>query len=308
MRTCLCCQKPVDTEQRYHPRCLKRLFDTTRLPAVPFGLADMPRLVIAAEGRMSISGVQPKLSVRFDPQSGSVESMAVGGTHILKPESDRFADIPHNENLCMSMAEELGMRVPPHGLFAMADGRLCYIVKRFDREVGGGKTHKETMFQVLGSTDKYAGSLEQIGKALRAHAANVGLDAVDFFERVLFCFLTGNGDMHMKNWAFLGQGKGVALAPCYDFVCSRLYIPQEEDSALTINAKKNKLKRSDFSALAKHLALDSKAVENVFDKLRAAQEPLRRMVLDSHLRSALREEFAGILSSRYRRLFAEQGP
>lgn len=305
MKNCFCCQKPVEAEGGYHPRCLKRLFDTTRLPALPFGLSDMPRLVIAAEGRMSIPGVQPKLSIRLDRETGTMASAGEGGTHILKPANDRFADIPQNENLCMNMAEELGMRVPPHGLFTLADGKSCYIVRRFDREDGGGKTHKETMYQVLGSTDRYAGSLEQIGKAIRAHAANVGLDAVDFFERVLFCFLTGNGDMHMKNWAFLGQGKAIALAPCYDFVCSRLYIPQEEDSALTLNAKKDKLKRSDFQALAKCLALDGRAAENVFAKLRAAREPLRRMVVASHLRADLRQEFAAILSRRYKRLFPE---
>jgi serine/threonine-protein kinase HipA len=303
MKNCLCCQKPVESGGGYHPRCLKRLFDTTRLPPVPFGLADMPKLVIEAEGRMSISGVQPKLSVRFDPASGSMASIAVGGTHILKPESDRFEDIPQNENLCMNMAETLGLRVPPHGLFEMADGRRCYIVKRFDRSASGAKTHKETMSQVLGSKDKYAGSLEQVGKAIRAHATNIGLDALDFFERVLLCFLTGNGDMHMKNWAFLGQGKDQALAPCYDFVCSRMYIPKENDSALTVNGKQSGLKRGDFEALGAYLGLDPKAVAGVFEKLRAAQKPLRQMVVGSELRSGLREEFAAILSSRYKRLY-----
>jgi serine/threonine-protein kinase HipA len=303
VKNCLCCQKPVESGERYHPRCLKHLFDTTRLPPVPFGLADMPKLVIAAEGRMSISGVQPKLSVRFDARSGDMASVAVDGTHILKPESDRFEDIPQNENLCMNMAEALGMRVPPHGLFDMADGRRCYIVRRFDRDAEGGKTHKETMYQVLGSTNKYEGSLEQVGKAVRAHAANVGFDTIDFFERVLLCFVTGNGDMHMKNWALLGQGKDLSLAPCYDFVCSRLYIPNEEDSALTIDAKKNKLTRADFEALGGYLALAPKAMANAFDKLRAAQEPLRQMVIGSELRHDLRQEFAAILASRYKRLY-----
>lgn len=302
MRNCLCCQKPVAAQVRYHPRCLRRLFATTRLPTVPFGLADMPKLAIAAEGRMSISGVQPKLSVRFDPQSGGMESVAVGGTHILKPENDRFADIPQNENLCMNMAGELGMRVPPHGLFPMSDGKFCYIIRRFDRGADGAKTHKETLSQVLGSTDKYKGSLEQVGRTIRTHAANVGLDALDFFERVLLCFLTGNGDMHLKNWAFVGQGKDISLAPCYDFVCSRLYIPREKDSALTVNGKHDKLRRGDLEALAKSLALDPKAVDNVFDKFRAAQEPLRRMVIGSELRSDLRQDFAAILSSRCKRM------
>lgn len=302
---CLCCHKPIETTGRYHSRCLKRLFGAARQPEIPFGVADLPGIVTKAEGRMSISGVQAKITIRLDKASGKIESVVTGGTHILKPESDRFPQIPMNENLCMNMAEELGMRVPPHGLFAMSDGKLCYIIKRFDRVDDGSKIPNETTFQITGSTDKYKGSLEQVGKTIRAHAANVGLDSIDFFERAILCFLTGNGDMHLKNWALLGQGKEIALAPCYDLVSSRLYIEKEEDSALTINAKKNKLKRSDFEALAKNLQIDAKATANIFDKLERAQETLRGMIVQSELRADLRQELMSILGTRYKRLYGE---
>lgn len=256
---------------------------------------------------MSISGVQPKVSVRVDEGIWALDAVATGGTHILKPEPEPFPQLPQNENLCMNMAEELGLRVPPHGLFEMSDGKLCYVVKRFDRAEDGRRIAKETMFQILGSTDKYAGSLEKIGKAIRAHAANVGLDTVDFFERVLFCFLTGNGDMHMKNWALLGAGREVALAPCYDFVSSRLYIKGEADSALTLNAKQTKLRRADFETLAARLEIDPKAAANVLTKLQGAREKLGELVLNSELRSDLRQGQLAILSGRYERLYGE-GP
>ncbi|MCX5790554.1 MAG: HipA domain-containing protein [Elusimicrobia bacterium] len=304
MADCLCCQKPLEGEGRYHPRCLNKLFGTTRLPTIAFGVADMPSLVAEAKGRISISGVQMKASVRLDRETSRLESVSTGGTHILKPEPERFPQIPHNENLCMNMAEELGLRVPPHGLFAMADGKLCYVVKRFDRADDGRKIPAETMFQILGSTNKYEGSLEQVGKAIRAHAANVGLDAIDFFERVLLCFVTGNGDMHLKNWALLGQGTEIGLAPVYDFVSSRLYIKNEEDSALAINAKKNGLTRSDFEALANRLEIDPKAAANVFAKLRRTQDKLREMTANSELRSDLRRDLADIIASRFARLYA----
>lgn len=302
---CLCCQKSLEAESRYHPHCLKRLFGSTRPPSIPFGLADLPGLVAKAEGRMSISGVQIKVSIRLNKERRELETTAAGGTHILKPESDRFPQIPQNENLCMNMAEELGMRVPPHGLFAMADGKSCYVIKRFDRSDDGAKLHKETMFQALESRDKYAGSLEKVGKAIRAYSDHVGLDMIDFFERVLLCFLAGNGDMHLKNWAFLGEGKGTALAPCYDLVCSRLYLANEDDSALMINAKNNKLERSDFEALAGHLAIDPKAAANVFDKLHGSRDKLRRMILESGLRPDLRQGLADILASRFKRLYGQ---
>lgn len=303
MANCLCCQGTIEGEGRHHPRCLKKLFGTTWAPAIPFKVADMPSLVEEAKGHISISGVQMKVSVRLNKEKRELESVSAGGTHILKPEPDRFPQIPQNENLCMNIAEAMQMRVPPHGLFPMADGRLCYVVKRFDRSENGAKIPSETMFQILSATNKYTGSIELIGRALRDYTANVGLDTVDLFERVLVCFLIGNGDMHMKNWALLGAGKEIALAPVYDFVSSRLYIKDEEDSALTVHAKKNKLTRSDFEALAGNLRIDPKVMQHVFDKLARAKDTINLMVIQSELQHDLRQRLATIVSSRYSRLY-----
>ncbi len=262
-------------------------------------------MVTKDKNRMSISGVQPKVSIRLDKKDWTLQAVATGGTHILKPEPEQFPQLPQNENLCMNMAEKLGLRVPSHGLFEMADGKLCYVIKRFDRTEDGRRIAKETMFQILGSTDKYSGSLENVGKAIRAYAANVGLDMIDFFERVLFCFLTGNGDMHLKNWALLGAGQDVTLAPCYDLVCSRLYIRNEADAALTINAKQNNLKQKDFEIFAGRLGINPKAALNILGKLRDAQEKLREMVVSSELRSDFRQELTNIMASRHKQIYAE---
>jgi serine/threonine-protein kinase HipA len=253
---------------------------------------------------MSISGVQAKALVRLNKDASEIEFAPTGSTHVLKPEPNEYPGLPAMENVCMAMAAALGMDVPPHGLFPMSDDRVCYIVKRFDRAADGGKIQSESMFQLLGATDKYKGSLEAVGKAIRAHAENVGLDTIEFFERVLFCFLTGNGDMHLKNWSLLIQDKKARLAPCYDLVCSKAYIKNEEDSALTINAKKDKLKRSDFESLAADLKIDPKAAANSFAKMRAAQEKLRDMTACSELSRSMRQEFLGVLSGRFRRLFS----
>lgn len=252
---------------------------------------------------MSISGIQMKVSVSLSREKGVIETMAKGGTHILKPEPERFPQIPQNENLCMNMAEELGMPVPPHGLFHMADGRPCYIVRRFDRKNSGGKLPTETMHQILESKNKYSGSLENVGKALRAHATNVGIEMVDFFERVLFCFLIGNGDMHLKNWAILIRGERISMAPCYDLVCSKIYIPNEDESALAIDDRQNKLKRSDFEALAQYLGIDSKATDNVFRKFAAAKEKLIEMCADSEMDPDMRQKIVDVISSRYERVY-----
>jgi serine/threonine-protein kinase HipA len=184
----------------------------------------------------------------------------------------------------------------------MADGGLCYVVARFDR-AGEEKRQNETMFQILQASEKYEGSLERIGKAIRAHAADMGLDTIDYFERVLFCFLTGNGDMHLKNWALLVRDKKVGLAPCYDLVCSKVYLPQESDCALTLGAKKDKLKRSDFETLAAYLQIDSKAAGHSFERFRLAQEEMRKTVGRSELPSHLKQKLDDVIKARYKRLY-----
>ena len=306
MSRCLSCGLEIVGDERYHPECLKRLFGKDHPPKIPFGLSDIPSEVSKTGGRMSISGVQMKLSVRVNPGKWILESVAEGGTHILKPEPNQFPELPQNENLCMAIAAELRITVPPHGLFSMADGNLSYIIKRFDRLEDGTKLHKETMFQMLNSTDKYKGSLERVGKAIRAYAENIGLDLVDFIERALLCFLIGNGDMHLKNWALLINENGNAgLAPCYDFVSSKIYMPAELESALSINGKKNQLNHRDFKVLANSLKIDPKAAENSFQKLFDARDQILELTRYSELSTSRAEQLQDLINSRYERIWPD---
>ncbi|MBI4385998.1 MAG: HipA domain-containing protein [Elusimicrobia bacterium] len=301
---CLCCEQPFEEEGRRHPKCLKALWGKATAPKIAFVAKDLPEKVTTSKDHMSISGVQAKALVRLNKDSGELEFAPTGSTHILKPEPNEYPDLPAMENVCMVMAETIGMDVPPHGLFPLADGRLCYVIKRFDRTEDGGKIQSETMYQLLGSTDKYEGSLESIGKAIRSHAENVGLDTIDFFERVLFCFLIGNGDMHLKNWAFLIRDKKASLAPAYDFVSSKVYFKRETDSALTIGAKRNKLKRSDFERFAVYLKIDPKATTNSFEKMKNAQEKFRELAIFSELNPSKRQELENVIAERFKRLFS----
>jgi serine/threonine-protein kinase HipA len=301
----LCCELAIEEGGRYHAKCLKELWGKAVTPKIPFAAKDLPGKVTTAADHMSISGVQAKALVRINKDSAELEFAPTGSTHILKPEPNEYPGLPAMENACMTMAGALGLPVPPHGLFPMSDGRLCYIVKRFDRAEDGGKIQSETMFQLLRATDKYKGSLESVGKAIGAHAENVGLDTIDFFERVLFSFLIGNGDMHLKNWALLIRDKKPSLSPCYDLVSSRVYIEKEEDSALMINAKKNKLKKPDFESLANHLKIDPRAAANSFEKMRNAQEKLRELAIYSELNASMRQKFEDVLAERFKRIFAK---
>lgn len=260
-------KSPVETYQDI-PRRMKKLFGVSWIPSIPFDRSHWPEEVRKVAGKMSLSGVQQKASVILNKKSKEIELAQGNGMYILKPDPPEYLELSKIESLCMDLAESMGMDVPPHGVLSLADGTPAYIVKRFDRNSDGSKIHKEDMAQILEfPTDaKYGSSLEKVGKAIFAHTSNAYLDLTSFFERVVFNFAIGNGDMHLKNWALLMQ-TSIGLAPCYDFVSSRLYIPNEDESALTINGKRNKLVLSDFEALATHLGIDQIAMRNVFEDL-----------------------------------------
>lgn len=307
MSQCFCClkeiSKPLDP---YHPQCLKKLFGVSWVPKIPFSISDLPAQVIKLGGKMSLSGVQMKVSVRLNLEQREMVVCNLGGTYILKPEPNEFPELPQNENLCMNIAAMVGFNVPPQGLFSMSDSKYCYIVKRFDRLENGEKVQMENAAQILQLEDKYKGSLELIGKVIRRHVTNSGLDAIEFFERVLLCFLIGNGDMHLKNWSLLILGANeINLAPCYDFVSSKIYIPNEEESALTLNGKRNHLKRKDFESLALGLEIDPKVLQNLFKKYRDSKDALLQMIEQSRLSAKRREQMKQLVLERYHKLFED---
>ena len=304
---CFCCHRETNSNEAYHNKCLRDLFGVSYAPTITFGVADLPSRVSQAAGKMSISGVQIKASVKLNPANKQLEIAAEGGTHILKPEPAEYPELPQNENLVMNMAHELKMKVPAHGLFKMADGKFCYIIKRFDRIPGGSKVHKEDMAQLLElPTDaKYSGSLEAVGNVIKAHAANSYLELFDFFQRIIFNFAIGNGDMHLKNWSLLTPATGEnSLTPCYDFVDSKMYLPNEEDSALSMGGKKNKLCREDFEKFAKYLELDIKAASNAINSIVEFEPKFLPMTRVSFLSIPRQNQLLKIIAERIQRLKA----
>ena len=181
-----------------------KVFGIEQEPTIDLTLAEVSLKAQAMVGKMSISGVQPKLSVRLS-RRGRVPYLEVspeGGQYILKPQVQAFLNLPENEELCMTVAGDLGIDVPPHCLVHLKDKSLAYVVKRFDR-IGRRKVHQEDFTQVLGRTDKYDGSVEEIGRKLKEVSEVPGLDVQLFFERVVFNLLISNGDAHVKNYSII---------------------------------------------------------------------------------------------------------
>lgn len=277
---------------------LKKMFGVSKQPIIEFGLQDIPLKAQETAGKLSISGVQPKLSVKLERKSNSLISVAEGGEYILKPQNLAFFNIPENEQCCMDIAERFKIDVPAHCLLHLKDGTLAYVVKRFDRKEGA-KIHQEDFAQILG-LDKYAGSAEGIGRKLREISTAPGLDTQLFFERIVLNFIIGNGDAHLKNYSIAYVDKDtIRLTPAYDIVCSKLVIPKEEDSALAINGKKNGFKREDFDKLADYLNIPIKIRYEKFNKSLSLMEEIIR---NSEIKKEIQEEFINIIKERLSRM------
>ncbi|HBR15652.1 MAG TPA: hypothetical protein DD723_08990 [Candidatus Omnitrophica bacterium] len=279
-------------------KSLQKMFGASECPMIDFGLIDISMEAQRMTGKLSISGVQPKLVVRLDKKKNRLIP-AAEGEYILKPQTFSFLNMPENEECCMDMAEEMEIDVPGHCLLLLKDESFAYVVKRFDRK-NGEKIHQEDFFQILEAKDKYIGSVEQIGRKLRGISSVPGLDVQLFFERVVFYFLIGNGDAHLKNHSITYQTDGqIRLTPAYDIVCSKLVIPKEEDSAITINGKKNNLKRGDFDKLAEYFNIPIKVRYEKFEK---KFDRMKEIIEASYIDKKKQKRFIEIIKERTSRL------
>ncbi|MEA3490133.1 MAG: HipA domain-containing protein [Candidatus Omnitrophota bacterium] len=278
---------------------LKEMFNSFKRPVIDFNLGDISQKAQELAGKLSISGVQPKLSVKLDKKQNMLIPVAEGGEYILKPQTPTFPNIPENEQCCMDIAEELDIDIPLHCLIPLKDKSLAYVVKRFDRKKSV-KIHQEDFAQILEQTDKYKGSAEQIGRKLKEISSAPGYDAQLLFERVVLNFILGNGDAHLKNYSISYRDKdNIRLTPAYDIVCSKLVILNEEDSAITINGKKNKLQQEDFDKLAEYLNIPIKIRYEKFEK---KFDVMRKIIEDSSIDKEKRQKFLEIIKERISRL------
>lgn len=303
---CMSCHNiNPDTTGQYHKKCARRLFGTNRVPLIPFSSKDIVTEAQKMVGKISISGVQPKLSIHLDKRSKYFQVVEKGGGFILKPQVERFSRLPENENLCMNIAEKLNIETPSHGLLRLQDGSICYIVKRFDRLDDGTKLPQEDFQQLTGIEDKYAGSMERIAKVLLENSNAPLLDVVFLFERLILFFVLGNGDAHLKNFSLLKKpGMGYRLSPVYDIVNSRLVLPlEQEEMSLSINGRRNRLRKNDFLLFAEEMGIPDKTVSNILGKLNNSKSTIKAQIDSSMLLQEEKNTFWGICEERLQRLF-----
>lgn len=311
MNNCLYCYKPLDGEADFHEKCSLAFFGLKKAPFISYTIDEMAELAKnIVERSVSVPGVQAKLlmsltkETRENSDSRLTVVGAIEGGYIFKPPSEKYPEMPQNEHLTMRIAEVYGIRVVPSSLIRLASGELSYITRRVDRKSEGEKIHMIDMFQITEAFDKYRSSMEKVGKTIGMYSDNPLLDKIFFLELALFCFLSGNNDMHLKNFSMIESVSGWLLSPAYDLLNVTIINPDDdEELALTLEGKKKKIKREHFERLGEGLELTPKQLKGVFERFRNKKAEAMQCIDNSFLSPEMKESYVKLLEERYKRIF-----
>ncbi len=311
-KRCLHCYEVLqEPNTDVHQACNKRFYGQLKTPQLQYNLENLQDLATQViQSQMAVTGVQAKVSLslyRKQEKNLTKKLTIVGlyGDYILKPPSEYYEQLPELESVTMHMAAVCGINVVPHSLVKLQDETLCYITKRVDR-TRKGKLHMEDMCQLSErlTEDKYKGSHEQVAKLVLKYSSAPLLDVSNFYEQVLFSYFTGNSDMHLKNFSLLEkEGQGLQLCPAYDLVPTVLVNPNDtEELALTLNAKKRKLKYQDFLAAYENCGLSKKVLDNTLELFVYAKPEMLAVLEKSFVSDAFKLKYAYLVDKRYKEL------
>jgi serine/threonine-protein kinase HipA len=290
----------IEGDDDYHPRCLRGLFGTTKVPTLDLETSKLHTAALAMVGRTSLSGIQKKLSVNLSADRATLQVAAVGGRYVLKPQTGTYPALPENEHVTTQMATLVDIEVAPNGLVSLKDGAFAYIVRRFDRLPDGHKLRQEDFCQLaeLPPKDKYEGSAELCVKLIRKYANESPVEMLKLYRLLVFTWWTGNGDMHLKNFSLLTGDDGITrLTPAYDLVSTRLVI-EDDQLAIPVHGKRDNLRRGVWRRFAAYCKLPEKAVLRILNK--------QVSVLDEAIRLIDRSFLPDDQKEHYRRLIAER--
>lgn len=309
MSKCLYCYKELgEGEVDFHKACSKKFFGVPTAPELPYSLDELDTLAAQViKSQTTLTGVQAKLSLHLDRHEGSKRLTIVGlwGDFIFKPQTQSYKTLPENEDLTMHLAEIAKIKVVPHTLIRLQDGTLGYLTKRIDRTSEGGKIPMEDMCQLTERQTeyKYKSSYEQIAKVIAKHSYVPLLDLTDFYEQVFFNWLVGNNDMHLKNYSlYAPKGKWV-LTPAYDLLNVSMVNPKDtEELALTLNAKKKRIKKSDFVRAMETSGISPKVFDNILAKYRKLLPKFNEIIDLSFLDEEDKDLYKQSIASRLARI------
>lgn len=304
---CLYCYQELKPGQKdFHPACARRFFGSGGVPVLPYSrqnINELAREVI--ESHTTVTGVQPKLSMdinrggRDEPDRLTI--VGLWRRYILKPKSDTYPWLPEDEDLTMHLATLARIQVVPHALIRFSDGELTYITRRIDRDDDGRKYLMEDACQLSErlASDKYKSSYENVGKLIRSYSSMPQLDVVNYWEVVVFSWLTGNSDMHLKNFSLFCRIPGLyTLTPAYDLLNVHLLFDDPEELALTLDGRKRKINRQNFVNAMRTTGLDDKVIDNIFAKFQKLQSHWEAFIDQSFLPQELCERYKAEIAAR----------
>ena len=312
MKRCLFCAQPIEglpQTGQWHQRCSKKFFGTDIPPRLSLSRENLEAIALSAIGEgITLPGVQKKLSFTLQTERGQQPRLTIIDTpsgYILKPQSPEYAQLPEAEDLVMRMADAATITTVPHALLHLDDGTLAYITKRIDRK-GKRRIAMEDFCQLSGrlTEDKYKGSYEMCAKLLQKWSSRPLLDMTNFFYLLLFCFVTGNSDMHLKNFSLIDESPGnPILAPAYDLLPVALILEQDkEEMALSLCGEKAKLSYAAFLKLAENMGIADLVVHNLIKKLKALEPTFKSIIENSFISEGMKAHMQQLVSQQFHRL------
>ena len=308
---CLCCGNPLSEnyQSHWHNRCIKKFFGTRVLPDIKIDDDTLKRLASETSNKgFTVPGVQKKLSLHLfeadDTPRLTLVNYPTG--YILKPQVKEYEALPESEHLVMSMAEMAGIITVPHGLIDGNMGR-AYITKRIDRVIKKDSVKKLAMedfcqLDLRLTDDKYRGSYERCAKLIKKYSSRIGIDMTEFYVRLVFSFIVGNSDMHLKNFSLIETDVAsteYVLSPAYDLLPVNANLPSDtEQFALTMNGKKTNIRKKDFLIFADSCDITRQAAEKIIKKLVSMEGKFITACEDSLLPDTLKERLIKIIRER----------
>lgn len=311
MKRCPITYETISEAEDYSPRGLRLLSpQLKRLAHLELNQAQQRLEAVKRVGKMSVQGVQTKLSAQLKVKAGCFDLVDQAGHYILKPQSESYPELPENEALTMSMAAAINLDVPVHGLVYSQDETMTYFIKRFDRAFHNKKIAVEDFAQLSESAtdEKYNSSMEKVAEIIHKYCSFPKIESVKLLKLSLFNFLIGNEDMHLKNFSLITRDQLVKLAPAYDLLNTTIAQPDtREELALPLRGKKSKLSKRDFLEYfaLERLNLNEKIIADVLQEINQALPEWKELITRSFLSKPMQEKYVQLLQERSERLGLE---
>ena len=309
---CLCCNKELEkNENLWHKSCIKKFFGCEEFPKISLSEYDLKKLVDnSIDNGFTVQGIQKKISLGFAKDNNkrlTLSNYPVG--YILKPDSNEYPEIAVFEYVTMTLANIVKLPTVPFGLIKLND-KYAYITKRVDRFIKNKKVilAQEDFCQLQNklTEDKYKGSYEKVSKTIEEYSSNKEIDKVYLFNSIIFSFIVGNSDMHLKNFSLLETFEGsntYKLAPFYDLLCVNLLLPNDkEELALTLNEKKKNITKNDFLKFGESIGISKKICINLINKMISYKSLMEETIDESPLTDESKVKFKELINERIERL------